>query len=173
MAELTDFIHIHNDKLNSNSCDILINLFEEYSNETNEVNLTDIKDISEEILRIHSEVLKIVINSRNEYYKYCYGKVFPEMNSFEKFIIKKVSPDDEINVDAFIDVKSYEDARRFLCFNFYLNNNSGGNTKFLDLTIQPEVGKLLIYPPFWLFPHQELAPIDIPKYTLQTYLHYK
>ena len=68
MAELTDFIHIHNDKLNSNSCDILINLFEEYSNETNEVNLTDIKDISEEIQKEHVyksiEILKKMIGKR-------------------------------------------------------------------------------------------------------------
>jgi prolyl 4-hydroxylase len=173
MAELTDFIHIYDDKLNSNSCDTLINFFEETTSESNELNLTDIKDSNEEVSTIHNEVLKIVINSRNEYYNYCCGKVFPEMNSFEKFIIKKISPDDEVDINAVVDVKSYDDARRFLCFTFYLNNNTGGQTNFLDLTIQPEVGKLLIYPPFWLFPHQELTPIGIPKYTLETYLHYK
>lgn len=172
MANLTDFIHIYNNKLDSNSCNTLVNFFEENSPDKKTLNLTDVKDSNEEIASIHNNILKIVVNIRNEYYEYCFGKVFPEMNSFEKFTITKFYPDVE-NEDAFVDIKTYEDARRFLCFAFYLNNNAGGQTNFLDLTIQPEQGKLIVYPPFWLFPHKELKPIDIPKYILTAYLHYK
>lgn len=172
MANLTDFIHIHHNKLDSNQCDALINFFEEKSFDKKTLNLTDIKDSNEEIYAIHNEILKIVISTRNEYYNYCFGKIFPEMNSFEKFTISKFYPDDK-NVDAVVDIKTYEDAKRFLCFRFYLNDNTGGQTNFLDLTIQPERGKLIVYPPFWLFPHRELEPIDEPKYILTAYLHYK
>lgn len=173
MANLTDFIHIHHNKLDSNQCDALINFFEVNSTDNKTLNLTDIKDFDENISSIHNEILKIIVNTRNEYYEYCFGKVFPELNSFEKFVIKKFIPEDNQTTDATVDIKTYEDARRFLCFTFYLNDNVGGQTKFLDLTIQPELGKLIVYPPFWLFPHKDLEPIDNPKYILTAYLHYK
>jgi hypothetical protein len=173
MAALIDLIKIYDDKLDQVSCQTLINLFESQSSGSSEYNLTDNKDISDEIKSIHNNILKIVVNTRNEYYEYCYGKVFPEMNSFEKFSIIKYDQNNEVENNVELDVKTYSDARRFLGFKFYLNNNSGGQTKFLDLTIQPKLGKLVVYPPFWMFPHKELTPVDSPKYILQTYLHYK
>jgi hypothetical protein len=172
MANLADFIHIYENNLDHSTCDYLINLFEGTS-ANNVYNLTDNKDISEEVSTIHQKLLKIVINTRNDYYNYCFGKVFPDNHAFEKFTITKISTEDPISFDATVDVKSYEDSRRFLCFMWYLNHNNGGHTKFLDLTIQPEIGKLVVYPPFWMFPHKEEAPVSDSKYILTTYLHYK
>lgn len=169
---LNDFIKIYDNTLNKQNCEILINLFEEVSKENEPLNLTDNKDISEEIKNIHNEFLKIVVNVRNEYYEYCYGKIFPDMNSFEKFKIIKYLPSDN-QQEPIVDIRNYDDARRFLCFNLYLNDNSSGQTKFLNLTIQPKVGTLLVYPPFWMYPHQEISPTKSPKYVLKTYLHYK
>lgn len=171
MVYLSDFIHIYENNLSNEICDFLISLFEANTS-TNSFNLTDNREISPEVSSIHNQLVKLVINTRNEYYEYCYGKVFPEMNAFEKFILTKVNPDEECE-EPYVDVKTYEDARRFLCFKWYLNDNKSGQTNFLDLTIQPEKGKLIVYPPFWIFPHKENNPIEIPKYTLTTYLHYK
>jgi hypothetical protein len=56
----------------------------------------------------------------------------------------------------------------------YLNAPGGGETVFpnLGLSIQPEAGKLLAFPPIWLFPHAGLPPLGGPKYILHTYLCY-
>lgn len=171
MAYLSDFIHIHENNISDEICDFLISLFDSISS-TNTFNLTDNREISPEVSTIHNELIRIILNVRSEYYQFCDDRVFPENNAFEKLIIKKINPD-EFHQDAYVDVKTYEDARRFLCFKWYLNDNPAGQTNFLDLTIQPEKGKLIVYPPFWLFPHKETPPIETPKYTLTTYLHYK
>lgn len=168
--ELNDLIQIYEDSLSVEKCEYLINLFDTHSS-GNIYNLTDNINYSDEVNSIHQDLLKLVINTRNEYYQYCCGNVFPESHAFEKFNIIKISPEDEESTN--IDVMAYQDARRFLCFTWFLNDNPGGQVKFLDLTIQPEVGKLLVYPPFWMFPHKDLLPVETPKYILTTYLHYK
>lgn len=170
MASLCDFIQLYENSLEPESCKYLINLFENYSS-SNIYNLTDNINISSEINDIHQYLLKIVINTRNEYYDYCFGKVFPEFHAFEKFNILKILPDSVSTTK--VDVSSYQDARRFLCFTWFLNNNNGGQVEFLDLTIQPQQGKLLVYPPFWMYPYKSNPPVDTPQYILTTYLHYK
>ena len=171
MALLSDFIHIYENNLSSEICDTLISLFENNSTDST-YNLTDNREISPEILSIHSGLIKNVMNIRDEYYNFCCSNVFPEVHAFEKFVITKITPDTEDSI-VWVDIYSYDDARRFLTFTWYLNDNKSGQTDFLDLTIQPERGKLIVYPPFWLFPHKEKPPIEEPKYILTTYLHYK
>jgi hypothetical protein len=57
---------------------------------------------------------------------------------------------------------------------WYLNDvETGGETVFKDLIIQPKKGTLLIFPPLWMFPHKGNAPIGESKYIMSTYLHYK
>ena len=76
--------------------------------------------------------------------------------------------------DTHVDVQDYASARRFLSFMWYLNDvDSGGKTVFNELTIDPKQGKLVVFPPLWMFPHRGEAPDDDPKYILSTYLHYK
>ena len=171
MVSLCDFVHIYENNLSSENCELLISLFE--SNSIDSIyNLTDHRDISPEISALHNELVKTVVKIRDEYYQFCFKEVFPEIHAFEKFNINKISTEDE-EVKVWVDIDSYEDARRFLAFTWYLNDNKAGQTSFLDLTIQPEKGKLVVYPPFWLFPHKETPPVEEPKYVLTTYLHYK
>jgi hypothetical protein len=171
MASLCDFIHICDKNLDVDTCNQLIELFNTNSMDSS-YNLTDNREVSSEITTIHNNLVKKVIEARDEYYQFCFKEVFPETHAFEKFVITKITPDIEDSV-VWVDIHSYEDARRFLKFTWYLNDNKAGQTTFLDLTIQPEQGKLIIYPPVWLFPHKELPPIEEPKYILTTYLHYK
>jgi hypothetical protein len=58
---------------------------------------------------------------------------------------------------------------------WYLNDvEEGGSTEFteFELEIQPKVGSLLIFPPFWMFPHKGNLLKTGKKYLLSTYLHY-
>jgi hypothetical protein len=64
-------------------------------------------------------------------------------------------------------------ANRYLVLLWYLNDVAeGGETAFvdLDLAITPKAGRLVIFPPYWMFQHEGRAPRRGDKYILSTYL---
>jgi prolyl 4-hydroxylase len=64
-------------------------------------------------------------------------------------------------------------ANRYLVVLWYLNDVAeGGETAFvdLDLAIKPKAGRLLIFPPYWMFQHEGRPPVSGDKYILSTYL---
>lgn len=67
----------------------------------------------------------------------------------------------------------YEVAHRYLVFLWYLNDvEEGGETEFCDLGIKvpARTGKLLVFPPYWMFQHAGRPPISGDKYILSMYL---
>lgn len=65
-----------------------------------------------------------------------------------------------------------EKANRYLVFLWYLNDvASGGGTQFpeLGLTVQAKAGRLLIFPPYWMYQHLGQTPVSNDKYILSTY----
>lgn len=181
MAMLNDFIQIYENNIEPDVCNYLIELFrqnpEYWETETNltysQFNFTKVKDLSDEVNNIHTEIIKNVFKVRDEYYEIYSRNVFPETHQFEQFKLQCFNPNDDETFQTYVDVEDYTTARRFLCFMWYLNDNDAGQDEFLDLFIQPEVGKLVVYPPFWLFPHKKINPVKEPQYILKTYLHYK
>ncbi|WP_454259626.1 2OG-Fe(II) oxygenase [Pseudoxanthomonas mexicana] len=68
-----------------------------------------------------------------------------------------------------------EAAGRYLVFLWYLNDvGSGGTTRFMDLDVdvQPRAGRLLVFPPYWMFQHIGSPAISNDKYILSTYLRF-
>jgi hypothetical protein len=64
-------------------------------------------------------------------------------------------------------------ANRYLVFLWYLNDViEGGETEFPDLGIkvQARTGRLLMFPPYWMFQHAGLKPVSNDKYIVSTYL---
>lgn len=64
-------------------------------------------------------------------------------------------------------------ANRYLVFLWYLNDVAeGGETCFPDLglSIQPRAGRLLMFPPYWMYQHEAPPPRSGDKYILSTYL---
>ena len=62
---------------------------------------------------------------------------------------------------------------RYLVFLWYLNDvQEGGATRFTDLGIDvtPRAGRLLMFPPYWMFQHVGAPPVSNDKYILSTYL---
>ena len=185
MDELNDFIHIYENALESDVCDFLVSLFEQTSDKHErfenegkpnftQFNLTENKEISSEVNQVHNHIIKNVFTYRDKYYEFIDTRVFPKDHAFEQFRIKKYNPGGEDRFDTHVDVLDYSSARRFLSFMWYLNDvQSGGETVFKDMIIQPKKGTLLVFPPLWLFPHKGNAPISGPKYIMSTYLHYK
>jgi prolyl 4-hydroxylase len=67
----------------------------------------------------------------------------------------------------------YEKSNRYLVMLWYLNDvAAGGETAFPDLGIQvrPARGRLIVFPPYWMFQHAGLPPVSGDKYILSTYL---
>lgn len=181
MVNLNDFIQFYDNALDPLTCDYLINFYEENSvfqeqnDETKcfQLNLTDFREISEEFKKIHNELIQNVFNFRDQYYEIFDSSVFPDKHAFEPFKIQKFTPNNEEHFGAFVDVKDYSSARRFLCFTWFLNDNPAGQVEFLNLFIQPEKSKLVVYPPHWMYPYKKYTPLKEPQYILKTYLHYK
>ncbi len=64
-------------------------------------------------------------------------------------------------------------ANRYLVLLWYLNDvAAGGETRFpgLDLAIAPRAGRLLVFPPYWMYQHEGVPPTSGDKYILSTYL---
>ncbi len=64
-------------------------------------------------------------------------------------------------------------ANRYLVLLWYLNDvEQGGETRFpqLDVTVQARAGRLLMFPPYWMYQHEGLPPLSGDKYIVSTYL---
>jgi hypothetical protein len=66
-----------------------------------------------------------------------------------------------------------EVASRYLVFLWYLNDVAeGGETEFpqLGTRVTARAGRLLMFPPYWMYQHAGLPPVSGDKYILSTYL---
>lgn len=64
-------------------------------------------------------------------------------------------------------------SHRYLVFLWYLNDvTEGGETVFcdLDISVSARAGRLLVFPPYWMFQHTGMPPHSGDKYILSTYL---
>jgi hypothetical protein len=185
MDELQDFIHIYENALEPDICNFLISLFDQVPDKQErhdndgkpnftQFNFTENRELTPEVNQVHNHIIKNIFEYRDKYYEFVDNRVFPEEHSLEQFRIKKYEPDGVDQFDTHVDVVDYGTARRFLSFMWYLNDvESGGQTIFKDIQIQPKQGTLIMFPPLWMFPHKGEPPISGPKYIMSAYLHYK
>ena len=64
-------------------------------------------------------------------------------------------------------------AHRYLVLLWYLNDvTQGGETRFpqLDTAVAPKTGRLLMFPPYWMYQHEGIPPASGEKFILSTYL---
>jgi prolyl 4-hydroxylase len=185
MINLNDLIQIHDDVLDPELCSRFIQTFDD-NTEYHEVidndkkpsftqlNITELSKNSESTNSIHKLILSKTLEYKVKYYESIDVRVFPDKNNFEYFRIKKYNNNGEDFFDTHVDIMDHESSRRYLSFLYYLNDvEQGGETIFQDLTIHPKCGRLVIFPPMWMYPHRGNIPISDNKYILTTYLHYR
>jgi hypothetical protein len=185
VVELNDLIHVYDDVLDSSVCDFLVETFESNPDKHERIeqdkkpnftqfNLTVNNELSEQVKNTHNFLISKVFEYKKKYYEFVDSRCFPTSHAFEQFRIKKYLNDENDMFDTHVDVTDYESSRRFLSFLWYLNDvEVGGETVFSDLQIQPKAGRMVVFPPLWMFPHRGDIPISNEKYILSTYLHYK
>jgi len=182
------FVRTYDQALPADVCDLIIDRFEHdrlHQQETDlkghrhftEINVTASdgwQDVHQMILNSVSECVYLYRTDLN-----LDSRLWPVKYGFEQIRIKRYEPN---GLDAFhyhVDVGDYYSARRFLVCFFYLNTvEKGGETSFyLDpnhrwLTIKPERGRAVLFPPTWTFPHAGEKTLSGNKYIIGSYLHY-
>jgi len=184
MDKISDLIQVYDNALDKNICNLLIEKFEtlvekqEKVNQNNkpnftQLNLTEVCNESSELNYLHQFLLKKTFDYKKKYCSYLGEWKFPQKHGFEQFRIKRYLNNGKDVFERHIDVTDYASARRYLSFFWYLNDvDEGGETVFDGLTVKPETGKLVVFPPLWMFPHSGNMPISNTKYIVSTYLHY-
>jgi prolyl 4-hydroxylase len=88
------------------------------------------------------------------------------------FVMKRYRPGQNEQFQLHFDAINFV-ANRYLVMMWYLNDvDVGGETEFpqLNTKIQARTGRLLMFPPYWMYQHQGLPPESGDKYILSTYL---
>lgn len=186
MKNLLDYVKVYDNVLPKNICDKLIDSFEKNPNlheryENNKSPQFTQLNVTSHQLKFGADLHQILVEKsvgclikyRNDL---DITKEFPEEYSFEHFRMKKYSHIQEDEFREHVDVHDYLSAKRFLVFFFYLNDvEQGGETYFpkLDFNVEPKVGRCLVFPPLWMFPHCGMMASGKDKYIVGSYLHYR
>jgi Rps23 Pro-64 3,4-dihydroxylase Tpa1-like proline 4-hydroxylase len=187
-----DIVHINKNSISRELCSDMINLFSQEKNRypgstlggvnLNVKDTTDFKitDAGPNWDKINKVLSKELTNNVTEYVKKCDNIVGPgystfggcDLTSYEMQIQKY-----EKNVGKYI---YHEDGLcdfnnrkiRKITFLWYLNDvTEGGETEFLSkYRITPEVGKLILFPANWTFPHKGKVPLSNDKYIITGWL---
>lgn len=133
-----------------------------------ELNLTPLADAAfmgyffdqiDRHLAIYNERLKLTL-------------AIPARPTLDNLVMKRYRAGSDDNFEPHYDSHS-DKVRRYLVFLWYLNDvAAGGETEFCDLgiTVAARRGRLLMFPPYWMFQHAGLPPQSNDKYIVSTYL---
>jgi hypothetical protein len=179
---LFELIYINNCSLSKELCSTIIEKYKkELDNKHNfDYNFTINNNLIDWI-KIYETLKKELTNNLNAYISNInnivntsecnFNIISNTMNIKDNFTIKKYSKNSENNIynNTQIDYKNKN--YRIIEFVWYLNNVEGGETEILGNLIKPEVGKLLLYPVCWCFPHMEKMPINNDKYIITGWLY--
>ena len=159
-------------------CDDLIKIFEESNYKTrldnngypNWTNLFMCNYHPKEEERLRPIYMQVAL----KYQKWLgeYGRHFNTRNfQLEGSNIKKYVSGTNDVYKKHSDVASLRSCRRFVAMLFYLNDDfEGGDTIFYpEVSIRPKKGSVIVFPPYWLFPHEGTPVIKGEKYIMSNY----
>jgi prolyl 4-hydroxylase len=175
---LVDHIMVFDDALSPARCQALIDRFEAspgHEIQRREAGHSFVQlDVTQHWPDEQRLLMTIFVDYFNKYQAALKARFWPPRFALEHVRLKRYLPNGRDEFPPHVDVMGQAAARRFMTAFIYLNRPKGGETVFpeLDIAVAPAPGKLLAFPPLWLFPHAGLPPRDSPKYILHTYLCY-
>jgi|TARA_Y100000034_G_scaffold80919_1_gene97033 hypothetical protein len=110
-----------------------------------------------------------------------YDKQWPDKYGYEAIRIKRYLANDYDRFDPHVDVLNLPTSKRFLAFFIYLNDvEEGGETEFyfnkpgtfIPYKVTPKRGRMVMFPPLWMYYHAGLKPVSGKKYMIHSYCHY-
>jgi len=96
----------------------------------------------------------------------------PNSPAFADLVLKRYRPQSAERFQLHFDAINHL-SNRYLVMLWYLNDvERGGVTRFprLDIEVTARAGRLLMFPPYWMYQHEGLPPESGDKYILSTYL---
>lgn len=96
----------------------------------------------------------------------------PNSPALANLTLKRYRPGQQEQFQLHFDAINHV-ANRYLVLLWYLNDvEQGGETRFpqLDVAIPARAGRLLMFPPYWMYQHEGRPPLSGDKYILSTYL---
>ena len=195
----SDYIMVKENSLSFEQCDKLINIFKnntelhqsfngnpgftqlDFTDGLNKKILTEVITLhSYEVKELHRNIIDTVFRLIEEYtILFPHFSYAPRQVAMENLRIKHYRGNNEDQFNMHIDASGLETSKRFLAIFFYLNDvEEGGETVFplnrgSGLTITPQYGRAVVFPPFWTHPHRGNPVVSGEKYLLSTYLHYR
>ena len=187
-------IRVYDDVIDEESCQKLIEKFESFEDNLEEVYEKDeeeriaFKQLQlvkfKEWESVQQGMLELFQDYIVRYKTDCNikDKQWPQEYGYEAIRMKRYLNNDFDRFDPHVDVLDHHTSRRFLAFFIYVNDvEVGGETKFgnlnkegtyIPLTVNPKRGRLLMFPPMWPWYHAGLKPESGKKYLIHSYCHY-
>lgn len=178
--KLTDFIKVYNDVITPETCQKIIDEYERHSSTAEEhdtelfkfhqLNLNQTPDLQE----LSQVVAQSLVPIYEDYFNALGLRSFVDIDTFEDIRIKKYAKGTDEQFKTHVDVTDHASAARFCIAIIYLNDNDGLTTfPQLRVGVPPKAGRVVVFPPSWMFPHNGLPPTDNDKYIMMTCLHYR
>jgi prolyl 4-hydroxylase len=177
---LSDYVKVYDGTLAPGQCELLVDRFEaspalhERTPAERAFRFVEL-NVSRYWPEVESQVFAVMMDRFRDYWQALeVGPFWPKQADAEKLRLKRYMPGGGDHFPPHVDVMTGQESRRFLTAILYLNDPGDGETVFpsLDLRVAPAPGRMVVFPPLWLFPHAGLPPRDRPKYILHRYLWY-
>lgn len=192
MNNLSHYVRVYDNAFSPAFCNFLIEEYEKKKDKFKTYRLSehewefDYRSF-EEVNICEEEIFKPYLTQYYDRIKDVYNQYVKDVNSIylpkdaalEAARLKKYENNDVDQFGWHTDVNDAISSKRFLVMFAYLNDVAeGGETEFESkseegFTVTPKCGRIVVFPPMWMFPHKGKKPISNPKYILSTYLHYK
>lgn len=191
MNNLAHYVRVYDNVFSEEFCKGLVDTFEKKDQEFKTLRTSE--HTWKEDYRSFTEVNITQENQYEEYVKPYYAKIrevynhyrkvtdihfFPDQFALEDARLKMYRNDDHDQFGWHVDIGDKSSSSRYLVMFTYLNDViEGGETEFeskseIDFAIKPKCGRIVVFPPTFMFPHRGKKPISNNKYILSTYCHY-
>jgi prolyl 4-hydroxylase len=176
---LQEFVRVYDDVLSPKDCEFIIDVFEQNASK-HEIHDTDVYKFHQLNLNQNAELTSLANNFcrglvpiYDDYFKKIGLREYVDIDAFEQVRIKRYLHGTGEQFKTHVDITDKESAVRSCIAILYLNENDGYTTfPTLKLKVDPKPGRVVVFPPFWMFPHNGLAPTKVDKYIMMSCLHY-
>ena len=178
---LEDYIVVFDDALSPDVCADMIATYDKVTQrvvrnddlmnfeEINMLNCQQFEPLKEEFI---NKMVQCQIAYKNRVKAY----IWPEKPLYEAPRIKRYEPNQGF-FDWHTDANDVESSKRLLVMFWYLNDvQEGGETLFVMdeqiMRVEAKAGRVVCFPPNFMFPHKGAMPISNPKYVISSYVQH-
>ena len=177
---LSDYVKTYDGRLSPEQCQALIDRFEAapdlHEGKRAEDSYSFVQlSVSRHWPDVEAQTARIFLTCLQQYRQsLAIGAYWPSNPASEEIRLKRYLPGGRDNFPPHVDAMDEFTAKRFITAILYLNDPGGGETVFpgLDVSVAPAPGRVVVFPPLWIFPHAGLPPRERAKYIVHGYLWY-